>query len=471
MSGFTQDGNAEGANLARRGLLRLGALSPLGFSVPQLLKAEEGANQRLKPTAKSCILFFMEGGPSHIDLWDMKPAAPANVRGIYDPIATSLPGYHVCEHLPQLARVMQHMTVVQSVTHKFVDHNASSYLALTGQTPLRGSQLIRGASPENSPPFGSVLAKLLPSGQPLPDYVHLPRRMFNCGQFIPGVLAGFLGDEFDPFIAGDPSVKDYKVPGLERRLPDVRFQRRRDLLSQIDAGIGQIQDSRATTRKDVFYEKAFSLITTPQARQAFRLDDEPRSVRERYGLAKKVSGTLGGGLPHLGQSMLLARRLVEAGVRLVTIWAGGQAFDGHRNHFDNLKKGLCPPTDRALSALIEDLAARGMLDETLVVAMGEFGRTPKLGHVTSSAGATPDGRDHWPHCYTVFLAGGGMKAGHVFGKSDQFAAHPKEKPVSPKDIAATIYTAMGVDPHRRIYDHFKRPHTLADGTAIQELFA
>ncbi len=485
MPKLNQNRPTESAELTRRGLLQAGALASLGLTFPQLLRVEAVAQRRvdrkpgdkraaantIKPTAKSCILFFMEGGPPHIDLWDMKPEAPENVRGIYKPIATSLPGFYVCEHLPRLSRVMQHMSVVRSVTHTFVDHNASSYLMLTGQNPLRESQLIRGPSPENAPPFGSVLAKFRPTGQPLPDYVHLPRRMFNCGHFIPGVLAGFLGDEYDPFIAGDPSISDYKVPGLDRRLSEAHFLQRRRLLSQIDLGFDQSRNCRALARKDIFYEKAFSLITTPQARQAFRLTDEPQRIRRRYGLAKHVAGVRGKGLPHLGQSMLLARRLVEAGVRLVTIWAGGQAFDGHRDHFHSLTNGLCPPTDQALSALIEDLAERGMLEETLVVTMGEFGRTPKLGQITSSAGATPDGRDHWPHCYTILFAGGGLKAGHVFGKSDRLASYPEENPVSPQDVAATIYTALGVNPHTRIYDHFNRPHTLADGRPIRELFA
>ena len=476
---------AEATQLTRRGLLQAGSLATLGLTFPQLLQAETGASRSedrksdkqvrtgdsVKTRAKSCILFFMEGGPSHIDLWDMKPEAPENVRGIYKPISTSLPGFHLCEHLPRMSRLIHHMSIVRSVSHKIVDHNASSYMMLTGQSPVRDSRLIRGPSHENAPPFGSVLAKIRPTGQPLPDYVHLPRRMFNCGHYIPGVLAGFLGDQYDPFVAGDPSVAGYNVPGLERRLSDAHLQQRRSLLRQIDVGFGQSRESRTLVRKVVFHERAYSLITAPSARDAFRLDDEPQQIRRRYGLATRVPGVRGGGLPHLGQSMLLARRLVEAGVRLVTIWAGGQAFDGHRDHFSSLTNGLCPATDQALSALIEDLAQRGMLDETLVVAMGEFGRTPRLGQLTSSAGATPNGRDHWPHCYTVLFAGGGMKAGHIFGASDRLAAYPEDRPVGPQDIAATIYTAMGVDPHTRIYDHLNRPHTLASGTAISELFA
>ncbi len=480
MSNCPESTTTQRGRINRRGMLQVGGLTSLGITLPQLLRAEDTARPNAnngvaaKPDpakrtpAKSCILFFLEGGPSHIDLWDMKPDAPEQVRGIYQPIATSLPGMHVCEHLPQWARQMHHMSVVRSVTHKIVDHNASTYFMLTGQTPFRDGQLIRGPSRQNVPPFGSVLAKLRPSGQPLPDYVHLPKRMFNCGNFIPGVLAGFLGDMYDPFVAGDPSVPDYKVPGLDMHLANARFDRRKSLLKQIDRGLGPLSDNPALDRMDTFYQKAYSLITSPLARKAFDLRQEPDSIRRRYGLGFKRAGGArsGGGLPHLGQSMLLARRLVEAGVRLVAIWVGGQAFDTHRNHFPTLTKSLCPHTDQSFSALLEDLSERGLLDETLVVALSEFGRTPKLGQITSSAGATPDGRDHWPHCYTAFLAGAGIKAGQVYGASDGLGGYPVENPVTPQDVAATIYTAMGIDPHTRIYDSYHRPHTLADGTPI-----
>ncbi|MDA0834622.1 MAG: DUF1501 domain-containing protein [Planctomycetota bacterium] len=473
MSKPRRNGRMSLGSLNRRETLHVGGLTALGITLPHLLRSEGLASQPQPARsetapAKACILFFMEGGPSHIDMWDMKPKAPEQIRGIYKPIATSLPGMSVCEHLPLLASQMHHMTVVRSVSHSIVDHNAGSHYILTGKYPMRESQLIRGPSPENAPPYGSVLAKLRPISQPLPDYVHLPKEFFNCGHFIPGVLAGFLGDAYDPFIAGDASDANYRVPGLEPRLPDAQFDSRKALLKQIDRGLGQ---RRATDRMDTFYQKAFSLVTAPQARKAFRLDDELASVRERYGLPKPVSGVRGNGMPHLGQCMLLARRLVEAGVRLVSVWAGGQAFDGHREHFSSLTNGLCPPTDRALSALIEDLAERGLLDETLVVALAEFGRTPKLGQVTSTAGANADGRDHWPQAYTIFLAGAGVKPGYVFGATDQHAAYPIENAVSPEDIAATIYTLMGVDPHMRIYDPLNRPHSVADGQPIGDLFA
>ena len=457
--------------IGRRQLLQAGSLGAVGLGLPRVLQSEQATGESLPRRAKSCILFFMEGGPSQIDLWDMKPAAPQNVRGPYQPIATSLPGVQLCEHLPRLARQMHHMSVVRSVSHTIVDHNASSYFMLTGQVPLRDSQLIRGSSPSNAPPYGSVLAKLQPTQRALPDYVHLPKRMFNCGHFIPGVLAGFLGDAFDPFIAGDPSQADYRVPGLDKRMDEERFDRRRELLGLLDHGLDEPRPPRSVTRKDVFYEKAFSLITAKEARDAFRLDDEPEAVRQRYGLRRSVSGVRGGGLPHLGQCLLLARRLVERGVRLVSVWAGGQAFDGHKQHYQSLTNGLCPPVDRGLSALIADLRERGMLQDTLVACLAEFGRTPKLGQITSSAGATPDGRDHWPHCFTVLFAGGGMKAGYVHGRSDRLAAYPVTDPVTPQDVAATIYTALGVDPRQRILDRFQRPQTLAEGEPVTALFA
>ncbi len=457
--------------IRRRQLLQAGSLGALGLSLPRVLQSEQAGGEAPRRRAKSCILFFMEGGPSQIDLWDMKPGAPQNVRGPYEPIATSLPGMQLCEHLPLLARQMHHVSVVRSVSHTIVDHNASSYFMLTGQVPLRDSQLIRGSSPSNAPPYGSVLAKLQPTDRALPDYVHLPKRMFNCGHFIPGVLAGFLGDAFDPFIAGDPSQSDYRVPGLDTRMDEERFDRRRKLLGLLDHGLDEPRPPRSVTRKDVFYEKAFSLITAREARDAFRLDDEPEAVRQRYGLRRSVAGVRGGGLPHLGQCLLLARRLVERGVRLVSVWAGGQAFDGHKQHYQSLTNGLCPPVDRGLAARIADLEERGMLQDTLVACLAEFGRTPKLGQITSSAGATPDGRDHWPHCFTVLFAGGGMKAGYVHGKSDRLAAYPVTDPVTPSDVAATIYTALGVDPRQRILDRFQRPQTLAEGEPVTALFA
>ena len=458
----------------RRKALFVGGLAGLGLSLPDLLSAEAGVPRSANGgscRAKSCILFFMEGGPSHIDLWDMKPAAPAQVRGIYQPIATTLPEVDICDQLPLWAPIMRHLSVIRSVSHKIVDHNASSYFALTGKYPVQGGQLIRRPSRGNAPPIGAVLAKLRPTGQSLPDFVHIPKRMFNCGSYIPGQLAGFLGEAYDPFITGDPSQPNFQVPGLTPLpgLSAARLNRRRTLLDEIRS-LDPVSTERAGGDLSGYYERAFSLITSERARKAFDLSAEPEAVRRRYGADEEAKKD-GGKLTHLGSSMLLARRLVEAGVRLVTVWAGRQAFDTHREHFSSLTNSLCPPLNRSFSALIGDLAERSLLDETLVVATSEFGRTPQLGQVTSSAGATPDGRDHWPHCYTAFLAGGGIKAGYVHGASDGYAAYPRESPVSPTEIAATVYTALGIDPQTRINDHLDRPHSLADGEPLQSMFA
>ncbi len=478
-TGFGQKDGLPGL-LTRRELLRIGSLGWAGLTLPGILRAEAAAAGTARPRAKSCILFFLEGGPSHLDLWDMKPEAPAEVRGEFQPIDTSVPGVQVCEHLPMLARQMHHVAQVRSVHHKIVDHNAGAYYALTGRSPVKGSGLIVKDEPDNFPPLGAVLAKLRPTEKALPPFVQLPDIMSNLGYDLPGQRSGFLGPAFNPFVAGDPSAPGYTVPGLSR--PDdvalERFLRRRSLRGELSAA-GKPLDALPQVRAmATHYQKAYGLLSSPAAQAAFDLSDEPARVRERYGLPDRVDRSVEarkfGGLPHLGQCMLMARRLIEAGVRLVTVCTGrriDQSWDTHRDHFPLLKKSLLPYTDRAFSALLEDMHQRGMLEETLVVAMGEFGRTPKLGQITSSAGAAASGRDHWPHCYTVLFAGGGVKPGFVHGASDRMAAYPQQDPVTPEDIAATIYTALGIDPETRIIDHLDRPHSVAIGTPIQALFA
>jgi len=457
--------------LSRRDVLRVGTAGLLGLSLPNLLKAAPASQTRVK----SVILFFLEGGPAHQDLWDMKPDAPKGIRGEFKPIETTVPGLHFCEHLPLLARQAHHLTLVRSVHHTIADHNAGAYFALTGHEPLSSGRLITTPAPENFPPFGAVLAKLRPTGRPLPDFVQTSDWMSNNGSFLPGQDAGFLGSQFDPFLTGDPSLPGYKVPGLDlpKELSLDRLDRRRSLLDAIDGALG---DGEAVDGLDVHYRKAYSLISSSEARRAFDLSQEPQSVRERYGLDpandRSREARKFGGLPHLGQCLLLTRRLIEAGVRLVTVCTGArydQAWDTHRDHFPLLKRSLLPMFDRGFSALLADLHERRLLDETLVIAMGEFGRTPKVGQITSSAGADKGGRDHWPHCYTVMFAGGGMPAGAIFGASDSEAAYPARDPVTPQDIAATIYKVLGIAPETTIRDPFGRPHFLSTGTPIKAL--
>ncbi len=468
---FSSGGRRLCDGLRRREFFQIGAATLLGLGLPDLLRAAVAS----RPKAKSLILFALEGGPAHQDLWDMKPDAPESVRGEFRPIETTVPGLLFCEHLPMLAQQAHHLTLVRSVHHTIGDHNAGYYFAVTGQNPSKGGRLITSPAPDNFPPIPAVLAKLRPTGRPLPDSVQLPDLMSNNGAFLPGQDAGFLGAAFDPFVAGDPSLPDYQVPGLS--LPgglDLdRVGRRRSLLDAVDR---TLVDGEAVAGLGDHYRKAISLISSPEARRAFDLDREPPSVRERYGLdpdnPRKKEARQFGGLPHLGQCLLLARRLIEAGVRVVTVCTGArydQSWDTHRQHFPLLKRSILPMFDRGFSALLEDLSQRGLLDETLVVAMGEFGRTPKVGQITSSAGADANGRDHWPHCYTVMFAGGGMPAGAIYGASDRYAAHPVENPVTPEDIAATIYKALGLDPETTLRDPLDRLFPLSTGRTIGAL--
>jgi hypothetical protein len=457
--------------LNRREVLRVGGAAMIGLSLPGLLRAavERGAE------ARSLIVFFLEGGPAHQDLWDMKPDAPVEIRGEFRPIETTVPGLLFCEHLPRLAKQAHHLALVRSVHHTIADHNAGAYFALTGREPIASGRLITTPAPDNFPPVGAVLAKLRPSGRALPDFVHVPDWMSNNGSFLPGQDAGFLGTGSDPLVAGDPSLPGYRVPGLDlpRELSLERVGARRSLLEAIDRTLG---DGEAAEGLDTHYRKAYSLISSVEARRAFDLSREPDSVRERYGLdpnnPRKREARQFGGLPHLGQCLLLTRRLIEAGVRVVTVCTGArydQAWDTHRQHFPLLKRSLLPMFDRGFSALLEDLHQRGLLEETLVVAMGEFGRTPKVGQITSSAGADKGGRDHWPHCYTVLFAGGGIPGGTVYGASDRDAAYPANDPVAPPDVTATIYHALGIDPSTSIRDPLNRPYFITTGAPIKAL--
>lgn len=464
--------------LGRRQLLQAGILGVSGLCLPQLLAAAK-TNPLVssRPAARNCILFFLEGGPSHIDLWDMKPTAPAEIRGEFQPISTSNPDVQVCEHLPLLSRQMHLLTLVRSVHHRVVDHNAGAYYALTGRSPFRSGELIVSESPDNFPPLGSVMAHLRPSNRRVPSFVHLPEIMSNNGHEIPGERAGFLGPSADPLVIGDPSVPGYKIPGLglPAGVSQSRLSQRRALLDSLNA---QRQFGEQAGRLGEFQQQAYDLLSSQATRRAFDLEKESDATRRRYGLPDREDRSVGarkfGGLPHLGQCMLLARRLIERGVRLVTVCTGrrfDQSWDTHRQHFPLLKRSLVPYADRAFSALLEDLQQRGLLEETLVVAMGEFGRTPRLGQITSGAGADRAGRDHWPHCYTVMLAGGPVKRGLVYGSSDSIGAYPANKPVTPEDVTATIYRALGVPPETRIHDQLGRPHTLAPGEPIMDLFA
>jgi hypothetical protein len=465
---------------SRREFLRVGGLTLGGLSLPRLL-ASDGRQPERRRKAKSCLLIFMEGGPSHLELWDLKPGAPAEVRGEFKPIRSSLPGVTVGELLPRLSRHMHHFAQVRSVRHAVNDHNAGAYYMLTGRSPVEGSKLVIADGPQNFPPFGAVVAKVRPNSSPVPAFVHLPEFQWNNGFDIAGQSAGFLGPRYDPFVGGDPSLPDYRVPGLEL-LPEVpldRLNQRNDLRRDLDRSVARLGDADSLDRMNVFQRQAVEIVASPEARRAFDLSREPMALRERYGMDpgsdRSIEARKFGGLPHLGQTLLLARRLIEAGVRLVTVITGrriDQAWDTHRDHFGLMRESLCPPFDRGMSALMQDLHQRGLLDETLVVVMGEFGRTPKIGQITSSAGAAKNnGRDHWPYCYTVLLAGAGVKAGMIHGSSDRIGAYPSENPVGPEDVAATVYDALGIDLTLELHDGQNKPYTLCSGQPIRAVLA
>jgi len=476
--------------LSRRQLLRIGGVGSLGLTLPGLLQAEaEGTAPRGSAGGRagagpirSCILIFYYGGPSHIDTFDMKPNAPAEIRGQFGSIATSVPGLRVCEHLPHTARVMDRLAIVRSMHHPMTNHNAAAFTALCGRNPLKGDLELLGNDRNDPPCLGAILSGTLPERRGLPTFVALPHVMYNVVQ-LPGQVAGFLGSAHDPFqVSADPSAPNFQMGELELpgdlplgrlddraallRMLDGR-RRRVDVMAKVAAraggstGAGTVAgDSTGSALgldpRDVYTEKAFGLLHSPAVRRAFHLAAEDPRLRDRYGRTK------------LGQSVLLSRRLVEAGVRFVTVYDGqynGQEanWDAHQNVFGRLKNDLIPPADRAFAALIEDLTDRGLLEETLVIAMGEFGRTPKI---NASAG-----RDHWPNCYSVVLAGGGVRGGTTFGSSDKLGAYPDTDAVTPADLAATLFRRFGLDPDREVIDLTGRPYRLAEGQPIQALFA
>ncbi len=443
-------------SLTRRELLRVGGLgAAAALSLPQLLAADALPGRTAK--ADACIVIFLNGGPSHLDMWDMKPQGPVEIRGEFNPIATSLLGVGICEHLPRLAKHMHRATLVRSMHHSVNNsHAAAVYAALTGHD--RGEQG-GGAKPTDHPSPGAVLGKLRPTARGALPYVVLPYKTKEGagGPLQPGFLAGFMGATYDPFwILEDPNSPQFQVRNLS--LPDgvgtERMSSRSRLLASLDNGFGP-SARQSLSAMTSFQQQAFELLTSNVAQRAFQLDREPPRVRDRYG--RNI----------YGQSMLLARRLVEAGTRMVTMsWApdANATWDTHGQNFSKLKGALLPQFDDACSSLIEDLAERGRLERTLIAVLGDFGRTPKINKQA--------GRDHWNACYSIMLLGGGMKQGHVFGASDRTGSLPTESPTSPGDIVATIYRLLGVDHRHTLYDSLERPHTVVPkARVVQELIA
>jgi hypothetical protein len=435
----------------------MAGLAGLGLGLPPARAAFglPGKGDR-RPTAaparriRSCILIFYYGGPSHLDTLDPKPDAPAEVRGEYGTIATPVPGIRLCEHLPRTARLVDRLALVRGMHHPMRNHNSAAAEALTGRTPAGGDQELLTDDARGLPTLGSAVSYALgPRAHVLP-YVALPYTLYNVVQ-LPGQAPGLLGGAYDRFqVEGDPSAPDFRVAALAAAGD---LGQRAALLRRLDA-VGDHSGLSSAARFDVYQERALRLLASPQVRQMFDFSKEPQRVRERYGRHR------------LGQSLLLARRLVEGGVNFVAAFDGqtnGQDanWDSHERLFARHRQ-LIPLSDQAFSALIEDLDARGLLETTLVVALGEFGRTPKV----NKSG----GRDHWPDCYSVLLAGGGVTGGAVLGASDRIGAYPAADPVTPADLATTIYWRFGIDPATEIFDQTGRPFRLSEGEPIRKVF-
>tara|TARA_Y100001934_G_scaffold211307_1_gene250079 strand:+ start:740 stop:2059 length:1320 start_codon:yes stop_codon:yes gene_type:complete len=423
----------------RRDFLHMGFLSAFGLSAGDILRCQAAKPKQKKDL--SCILIWLDGGPTHLDTFDLKPGAPVEVRGPFKPIATDVDGVQICEHLPETAKVMKHIALIRSLTHELGNHYTGSHYLLTGHRP---TPVIK------YPSIGSIVAKETGFDQALPPYIAVPS-IRSVGK------AGYLPGTYDPFdLGGDPSKPNYQVRDLNppEWVSFDRVERRRAMQGQLDNFTRHVESSARTETRDSYYEQAYRLLTSPAAKGAFDLRKESTETRQRYGRRR------------IGTGCLLARRLIEAGSRFVTVVDRG--WDTHQDLARNLPdarfpgSGKLPDLDRAYAALITDLADRGMLDTTLVILMGEFGRTPKIN--------ARGGRDHWPRAGFVNFAGGGVKGGQVIGATDNYGETPAERPIRPEDVATTLLAMLGIDPQQEYQTPTGRPIKLqAEGSFIREL--
>lgn len=455
----------QAAVVNRRDAVRVGGAGLLGLTLPRLLAAQEASHTDAPAArAKSVIFLFQWGGPSHVDMFDMKPHAHSDYRSKYGQISTSVPGMKICERLPKTAKVMHHCAQIRTLHHTMNNHNSAGYVALTGVEPPTDDQRLR-ESLDLFPAYGSVVDKVAPNTNSMPTFVSFPHRIAD-GSITPGQRASFLGSSHDPlFIPNDPNSPDFSLPQLS--LPSgismERLQSRREIQKIINSQAKALDTTTAAQGLHAYYERVVSMLNSSRVREAFDLSKEEDAVRDAYGRTT------------YGQSCLLARRLVESGVKFVSVYfdrsIGGRKKDsgGWDTHgFDDtrmyeiLPEWHFPVTDQSLPTLISDLDTRGLLKDTLVLWMGEFGRTPKINKNIS--------RDHWPKCYTALLAGGGVRGGAVYGASDKTGSVPDRDPVTPGDLAATMYELLGIDPTTEIRDNLNRPLPIANGRAVREIF-
>ncbi len=472
--------------MSRRDILRVGGSGVLGLTLGSLFGLQQANAGRPRSgnspgwnNAKSIILVYLQGGPSHLDLWDPKENVPDNVRSVFQPISTKIPGVQFTENLPRLAQLNDRFTMIRSMSYTpngLFNHTAAIYQMMTGYTTdnVSPSGQLEPPSPKDFPNFGSNIVRLRPIESPMLPFVMLPRPLQESNVVGKGGTAGFLGKEFDPytlFPEGDDmdmeKMSRIKVEDLELR-PDVfslRLSRRARLRELVNQAAPEIEQAVANYKLEDNYRRAIELVISGKARQAFDLSGEPDLLKDAYGRNT------------FGQSCLLARRLIEAGTRVVeVVWpkvanSDNHSWDQHKELSKRMKTQSAPMFDAGFSTLIEDLDTRGLLAETMVIAIGEFGRSPQRGVSTSGNDNDADGRDHWPYCYTAVVAGAGVKRGLVFGKSDKTGSAPLENPVHPKQLLATIYHAFGIDPATMVNNHLNQPRELVQAEAITEWFA
>ena len=471
----------------RRDVLRVGGGGLIGMTLNQLLRAqgvaaEAGETATRSPgwgKAKNIIMIYLQGGPSHLDLWDPKENVADKFRSAFNTIPTKIPGVHFTEILPNLARVNDKFTMIRSMGYTpngLFNHTAAIYQIMTGYTTdkVSPSGQLEPPNAKDYPNFGSNLIRLKPTDEPMLPFVMLPRPLQESNVVGKGGTAGFLGKAWDPYTLypdGDDmdmeKMARIRVDDLQLRpeVFSVRLRRRANLRQALTSQMKDLDKAVAQYNLDEYYDRALNLIVSGRARDAFSLDSESSEMRDRYGRNT------------FGQSCLLARRLVEAGTKVVeVIWpkvanSDNHSWDHHSDLTKRMKNQSGPMLDQGLSALFDDLDSRGLLAETLVVAVGEFGRSPEKGVSTSGNGNSADGRDHWPYCYTSIIAGAGIKRGYVHGKSDQTGSAPAENPVHPTELLATIYHAFGIDPETIVFNHLKQPRELVKAKPVGALFA
>ncbi len=449
---------------SRREFLRVGGLSALGLNLVGMLPSGSPtkAHEASLGKAKACIVLFLLGGPPQHETWDPKPEAPEEVRGPFAPIATAIPGLHVGELMPRTAKLVEHIAVLRAVSTDDNAHSSSGYWMLTGvpHSP-KNFENAQPGFPNDWPCLGAVVRHVCGDRTSLPGAIRLPEEIWNTGHIVwPGQDAGWLGSRADPWLLTcHPDRPDFRISdiALPGDLPPLRLRSREQLAQAVNRHLDNLAEHPAVERWDTLRRKALELLQADSVRQAFELNREPDAVRGRYGRNR------------FGQSVLLARRLVEAGVRFVQVnwtrWetdtADAPAWDTHARNAERLKEALMPPMDLAYSALLEDLHQRGLLDETLVVWMGEFGRTPRIN--------PRGGRDHWGHVFSVALAGGGIQGGAVYGASDRLGAFPNWGRVEPQDLTATILHCLGIDPDTPLTDRLGRSFPASRGKPIRQI--